>query len=149
MPLLRFDLIEGRTSTELKALFDAAHLAVVAAFNTPMRDRYQIAHEHAPANVIAEDTGLGFERSRNFILLQITTRPRSTSEKQEFYRRFCTELKVKCGIEPNDLMVSIVENTDADWSFGFGDAQFLSGALPIAGRLGAEGEGVSPPSDGA
>jgi hypothetical protein len=26
-------------------------------------------------------------------------------------------------------MVSIVENTDADWSFGNGEAQFLTGKL--------------------
>ncbi len=138
MPLLRFDLIEGRTITEIKTLLDAAHMAVVAAFKVPTRDRYQIVHEHAPTNVIAEDTGLGFERSRSFVLLQVTTRPRSTSEKQEFYRLFCDELKARCGIEPNDVMVSIVESTNADWSFGFGDAQFLSGALPVVEHLAVE-----------
>ena len=35
MPLLRFDLIEGRTDAELKALLDAAHSAMLLAFEVP------------------------------------------------------------------------------------------------------------------
>jgi hypothetical protein len=38
-------------------------------------------------------------------------------------------LKSGCGIEPDDVMVSIVQNTDADWSFGHGEAQFVTGRL--------------------
>ena len=32
MPLIRFDLVEGRTDAELKTLLDAAHRAMLAAF---------------------------------------------------------------------------------------------------------------------
>ena len=46
MPFLRFDLIEGRSEAELKALLDAAHRAMLAAFKVPERDRYQIVQEH-------------------------------------------------------------------------------------------------------
>jgi hypothetical protein len=136
MPLLRFDLIEGRSDDALKAVLDAAHRAVLAAFKVPPRDRYQVIHEHPTTRLIAEDTGLGIERSRNFVLLQVTTRPRSAEEKQEFYRLLCSELKASCGIEASDVMVSIVENTDADWSFGHGEAQFLTGRLggPATGK---------------
>ncbi len=31
-------------------------------------------------------------------------------------------------------MVSIVENTDADWSFGNGEAQFLTGRLGASAK---------------
>jgi hypothetical protein len=31
----------------------------------------------------------------------------------------------------NDVVVSVVENTQADWSFGFGQAQFLTGELQV------------------
>jgi malonate semialdehyde decarboxylase len=34
-----------------------------------------------------------------------------------------------CGIEQNDIVVSLVANSDADWSFGNGRAQFLTGEL--------------------
>jgi len=49
MPLLRFDLIEGRTDEELKTLLDAAHRAMLEAFKVPERDRYQVVHQHKPA----------------------------------------------------------------------------------------------------
>jgi hypothetical protein len=32
MPLLRFDLIEGRSADQVKALLDATHRAVLTAF---------------------------------------------------------------------------------------------------------------------
>lgn len=63
MPLLRFDLIHGRTDAELKTLLDAAHRAMLAAFEVPERDRYQIVTEHPPSHMIVEDTGLGIPRT--------------------------------------------------------------------------------------
>ena len=42
MPLLTFDIIEGRSESEIKTLLDAAHRAVVQAFKVPERDRYQM-----------------------------------------------------------------------------------------------------------
>ena len=44
-------------------------------------------------------------------------------------RLLCEALAGSCGIAPSDVMVSIVENTDEDWSFGLGRAQFLTGEL--------------------
>lgn len=129
MPLLRFDLIEGRNEAEIGALLDAAHRAVLEAFGVPARDRYQIVHEHKKSHVRFEDTGLGIARSDRVVLLQITSRPRSEAAKQAFYRLLCAKLAADCGIAPEDVIVSFVENQDADWSFGLGRAQFLTGEL--------------------
>jgi hypothetical protein len=129
MPLLRFDLIEGRTPGELQALLDAAHRAMLAAFKVPARDRYQIVTEHKPGHLIVEDTGLGFSRTKKVVFLQVTSRPRGRAAKEAFYKLLVDELEKSCGIEPTDVVVSIVENTDEDWSFGLGRAQFLTGDL--------------------
>jgi len=129
MPLMRFDLIEGRSPEELKTLLDAAHRAMVQAFGVPQRDRYQIVHEHPPAHMIIEDTGLDIARTRNVVVVTVNSRPRTTDAKQTFYAELCSALKDSCGIESSDVMVNILTNTDADWSFGFGRAQFLTGEL--------------------
>lgn len=129
MPLLRFDLIEGRSDHELKVLLDAAHRAMLAAFNVPPGDRYQIVHQHPAKEMIIEDTGLGIQRTRDVVFLQVTTRPRPRALKEDFYRRLVAELKLSCDIEPCDVVVSMVSNTDDDWSFGHGRAQFLTGEL--------------------
>lgn len=129
MPLLRFDLIEGRTDAELQALLNAAHRAMLAAFNVPAGDRYQLVHEHKPSRMIVEDTGLGIPRTKNVVFLQVTTRPRPREQKEAFYRLLAAELHESCGIAPSDLVVSMVSNSDEDWSFGHGRAQFLTGEL--------------------
>ena len=129
MPLLRFDVIEGRTDEELRTLLDAAHRAVLAAFRVPERDRYQIVHEHKASRMIVEDTGLGIPRTDKVVFLQITSRPRKKKQKEAFYKLLCKELGRSCGIAASDVVVSIVENSDEDWSFGLGRAQFLTGEL--------------------
>ena len=61
--------------------------------------------------------------------MQVVSRPRGKKAKQKFYKLLVEELQKSCGIAPTDVMVSIVENTDEDWSFGLGRAQFLEGDL--------------------
>jgi len=129
MPLLRFDLIEGRSDDELKTLLDAAHRAMFEAFKVPEADRYQIVHEHKKGTMIVEDTGLGIPRTDKVVVVSVTSRPRTREQKEAFYRLLCEALERSCGIAPSDVMVSIVENTDDDWSFGLGRAQFLTGEL--------------------
>ena len=129
MPLLRIDLIEGRSDAEMRLLLDAVHRAVLAAFKVPERDRYQIVHEHKASQMIIEDTGLGIPRTRNVVFVQVTSRPRTRQSKEAFYRILCEELERRCGITPSDVVVSITHNTDEDWSFGLGRAQFLTGEL--------------------
>ena len=129
MPLLCFDLVEGRSERQIKRILDVTHEVMVGAFNVPQRDRYQIVREHAPSRMIVEDTGLGIERTPNMLVLQLTTRPRSRAMKQAFYSSLVERLADQCGISPNDVVVTFVTNTDEDWSFGLGRAQFLTGEL--------------------
>jgi phenylpyruvate tautomerase PptA (4-oxalocrotonate tautomerase family) len=129
MPLLRFDLIEGRTDHEIRTLLDVAHRVVVETFKVPDRDRYQIVHQHMPAHFIVQDTGLEIERSASVVVISITSRPRDQAAKLAFYARLCEDLQKYCGISPNDVMVSITTNADEDWSFGLGRAQFVTGEL--------------------
>ncbi len=129
MPLLRFDLVEGRTDAELKTLLDAAHEAMLESLKVPARDRYQIVHEHKASRMIIEDTGLDIPRTEKIVMLQVTSRPRSEEAKTAFYRLLTEKLEAGCGIKPTDVMVNFVINSDADWSFGHGRAQFLVGDL--------------------
>jgi hypothetical protein len=140
MPLLQFHVFEGRSDQELAALLDAAHRAVLDAFRVPERDRYQIVHEHKPSRVRFEDTGLGIKRSDKFVLVHISTQRHPIEQKTAFYDKLCAELERSCGIKSTDVMVTIVENTVADWSFGLGRAQFLTGELH-----GAPGDAACTP----
>ena len=129
MPLLRFDLVAGRTPEALASLLDAAHAAVVEAFGVPDGDRYQVVHQHPAGELVVHDTGLGIPRTDDVVLLQMTSRQRSREQKERFYALLVENLRRDCGTAPSDVVVSVVENSDADWSFGHGRAQFLTGEL--------------------
>ncbi|WP_226068742.1 tautomerase family protein [Dickeya zeae] len=129
MPLLKFDLIEGRSDEQIRTLLDAAHEAMVQAFQVPSSDRYQVVTQHRPGELVLQDTGLGYPRSAYVVLLTVVSRPRRQEQKTEFYHQLVEKLQAACSLSPDDLIVSLVENTDADWSFGHGRAQFLTGEL--------------------
>ena len=129
MPLLKFDLIAGRSDEQLRTLLDTAHLAMVEAFDVPQRDRYQCVTQHRPNELVLEDTGLGYTRSRDVVLMTVVSRPRPEPQKVKFYHLLAERLQANCGLSPDDLIISLVENTDADWSFGQGRAQFLTKEL--------------------
>ncbi|MAX33333.1 Tautomerase enzyme [Onishia taeanensis] len=129
MPLLRFDVVKGRNEKALKTLLDTAHEAMLEAFEVPATDRYQIVHQHEPNELVVEDTGLGLSRSDNLVMISIVSKPRTQHQKERLYALLAERLESECGISPQDLMVSITENGDADWSFGMGEAQFLTGKL--------------------
>jgi hypothetical protein len=129
MPFLKFDIVEGRTDKQIKAMLDAAHRAVLKSLSVPERDRYQLVNEHKASRMVVEDTGLGITRTKNVVIVSVTSRPRSQEAKQLFYKELCRELQASCDIEPSDVMVSFVINSDVDWSFGNGVAQFMTGEL--------------------
>ncbi len=119
----------GARQLEVKALLDAIHDAVVDAFGVPPRDRYQVVHTHPAHEIVAWDTGLGIDRSSRLVVVHVVSRRRTREMKEKFYELLASNLADRCGVDPADLIVSITENGDEDWSFGHGRAQFLTGEL--------------------
>ena len=78
---------------------------------------------------MALDTGLGFARTEDIVTLQFTSRQRPEDATADLYRRLAQGLDERCRVKATDLIITITENGPADWSFGDGSAQFLTGAL--------------------
>ena len=129
MPLVRIDVQQGRTPEELRRLADTVKNVMLDVFAAPPRDRYQIITEHGKGHIIAEDTGLGLERSDGIVIIQIFQQGRSTKQKVAAYAELVKRLEAECGVRPEDLVISVMANKHADWSFGLGQAQFLNGTL--------------------
>jgi len=110
-------------------LADIVQDVMIDEFAAPKRDRYQIITEHRPGHIIALDTDLGFERSDDVVIVSITQQGRTTEQKHAMYDALATRLKDAVDLQPEDLLVNVVENTKADWTFGYGRAQFLEGDL--------------------
>ncbi|QSE89909.1 tautomerase family protein [Rhodococcus pseudokoreensis] len=130
MPLVHIHVIENkRTPEQLRRLADVVQDVMLEHFAAPDRDRYQLITEHKPGQIIAEDTGLGFERTDDIVVVQIAQQGRSVDQKQAMYRALADQLRTETGMAPTDVIVSVVENTRDDWSFGNGIAQFVEGHL--------------------
>lgn len=130
MPLVHIHVIESRRShTQLRHLADTVQQVMLDHFAAPDGDRYQIITEHKPGQIIADDTGLGLERTEDIVIVQIFQQGRSLDHKQATYQALAEQLASEIGLNPSDLIVSMVENTREDWSFGNGVAQFVSGQL--------------------
>lgn len=137
MPLVRIDLTGRRSDEEVDAISRAVHDAIVAAYAIPERDYFHIVTEHPPGRIIAQDAGLGFERSGSVVMIQIfTQRGRDRAAKQALYDGVAASLG-RVGVAGEDVFLGYVENGPEDWSFGFGRAQYLTGELDVPGRGGA------------
>ena len=129
MTLVRIDLVRGRTPEQVRALADTVQEVMLEVFAAPPGDRYQIIHQHDPGEIIAEDTGLGIERSDGIAVIAVTQQGRGREQKEALYAALADRLGARELVRPEDLIVSVTENTKDDWSFGHGRAQFLTGEL--------------------
>lgn len=129
MPLMKIDMIEGRSEGQIKEILDIAYNVMLNSFGAPVGDRYQIVTQHPINEMQILDTGLGFKRTKEVLVFSLTTRPRTTEQKETFYQQLMQQLQIKVGLRPEDLMINLTTNTDEDWSFGMGQAQFLTGDL--------------------
>ncbi|MHA3067170.1 tautomerase family protein [Lacticaseibacillus saniviri] len=129
MPLMRIDMYKGRSEETIKQILDISYHVMLEAFGAPEGDRYQVVSQHEPFEMQVLDTGLGIERTDQVLIFSLTTRPRTTEQKETFYQNLVTELHQQLGIRPEDVVINLTVNSDEDWSFGNGRAQFLTGEL--------------------
>ena len=125
MPLVRISHRAGVTDAHRQALSDGVQEAMESTINVPVNDRFHILTEHA-AGLIFDPHYLGIERSPDWVAIQITLRQGRTVEmKQALYRRIVANLAEQPGLRPEDVLICLVENELADWSFGNGEAQYV------------------------
>jgi hypothetical protein len=61
--------------------------------------------------------------------VQVFQQGRNAEDKKNMFAAVAERLWSECGLKGTDLIISCVENKKEDWSFGMGEAQFLTGAL--------------------
>lgn len=131
MPLVRIDVNQGRSQEDLQQLSRGIHDAILAEYAIPERDYFHILTEHPPGQIFAQDAGLGFERTRGVVMIQIFTQGGRTQEaKQRLFAAVAGQLS-DVGVAGEDVFIGYVENTAGDWSFGFGRAQYVTGELAV------------------
>ncbi|MDI2034875.1 tautomerase family protein [Paenarthrobacter nitroguajacolicus] len=134
MPLVRIDVNQGRSPEELAGISRAIHDAILSEYGIPERDYFHILTEHPSGQIVAQDAGLGFERSAGVVMIQIFTQGgRSQAAKSSLFEAIATGL-ASVGVDGRDVFVGYVENTPGDWSFGFGRSQYVTGELAVPAK---------------
>jgi phenylpyruvate tautomerase PptA (4-oxalocrotonate tautomerase family) len=122
MPFARIDLIKGKTSEYRAAVADIIYRGIVDVLKAPDGDRFIVVSEHTADNLIYDPKFLGFDRSADFLLIQVTsTVGNDKASKLAFFRFIADELKDKLFVRPDDIMINMVYVDRSDWSFGNGE----------------------------
>ena len=128
MPLITLSLETGHSPAEKRSLADAVYEALRSAIQIPENDRFVAIREHAPGELIADAGYLGVARSGHPVFVEITLRRgRATEKKQALYAEIARRMVATGLTRAEDILIVLHENESADWSFGNGVAQYVSG----------------------
>jgi len=120
MSLVNISILKGKSPEYIKAVADGINFAVIETMGFPEDDRYQIIHELELHCLQLQ------ERTGDRVMMHLTMRAgRSDKSKQAFYAKVVENLAADPGIDPENVLITIVENHDIDWSFRDGVAQFM------------------------
>jgi phenylpyruvate tautomerase PptA (4-oxalocrotonate tautomerase family) len=125
MPLVRIDLIRGKSADYRRTLGDIVYKALIDVINIPEDDKFQVITEHAPAELNVAENYLGNRYSSEVIFIQVTlSSGRSTEIKKAFYRRVVDDIHNQLEMRREDVVINLVEVAKENWSFGGGIAQY-------------------------
>ena len=122
MPFARIDLAKGKSPEYRATLADVVYEGIVGVLKAPDGDRFIVVGEHSPENLIYDPNFLGWKRSPDFVLIQVTSTVGNTKEqKLAFFRQMADELNRRLKVRREDVFISLVFVDRADWSFGNGE----------------------------
>ncbi len=125
MPLVRIDLVAGKSLEFRKTLGEIIYQAMREVINVPANDKFQIITEHAAGEINVADSYLGNTYSKDIVLIQITLNGGRTVEmKKAFFKKIADDIHAQLKVRRDDVVINLVEVAKENWSFGGGIAQY-------------------------
>ena len=125
MPLVRIDLVRGKSIEFRKTLGEIIYLAMRETINVPANDKFQIITEHAEGEINVADNYLGNAYSKDIMLIQITLNAGRTVEmKKALFKKIADDIHAQLNLRRDDVVINLVEVAKENWSFGGGIAQY-------------------------
>lgn len=110
MPLVRIDLLEGKTPEYRMQIGQIIYQAMLDVLDVPKNDRFQIIAEHPKAGLQFDREYLGVHRSDDCIFIQITLNSgRTIEKKQRFYKAVADGLHDALKVRREDVFINLVE----------------------------------------
>ena len=111
MPLVKIEILKGKTQDYKKAILDGIHSALVEAFKIPNNDRIQRLYELEKDNFEISPT-----KTENVTLIELTVfKGRSYEAKKNLYLAIVKNLAKSPGIDSKDILIVINEPLLENW----------------------------------
>ncbi|MFB0919352.1 MAG: tautomerase family protein [Oscillospiraceae bacterium] len=116
MPLVKIEVLEGKSPEYKKALLDGVHQALVDALKIPDYDRMQRLYE-----LDKEHFEISSNRTEDFILIELTIfQGRSFKAKKNLYKAIVDNLEKALFIKGTDILIVINEPPLENWGVSGG-----------------------------
>ncbi len=111
MPLVRVEILKGKSSEYKRAILNGIHAALKEALKIPDYDRTQRLYELDKSNF-----EIHRQRSENYTIIEITMfRGRSLEAKRKLYSEIVKNLKCAPGIDGMDIVIVVHEPKLENW----------------------------------
>lgn len=126
MPFVQIYLGAHLTAAHKKDISLAVHHSLEEHFNVPADDYFQVIHSMQPGDILYPSSFLDVPHTDNLLYIRITARGgRTVEQKQGLYKSIATRIAATTPVSINDVVIVLVENDLAGWSFGQGVAQYV------------------------
>ena len=125
MPLVRIDLLEGKTAEFKTQLGELVYESMLETIGIPKEDKFVIVNDLKAEELIFSTNYLGVDRTEGIVIIQITMNEgRTTEVKKALYKTVADKLNNQLDIRKEDVFINLVEVNKENWSFGNGIAQY-------------------------
>lgn len=116
---------KSKSTAELRKISDGVQDSLVAHANVPPNSRFFLFNRLDRDEIVADPSYGGVTRSKNVIFIEITLNAGRTIEvKKALYAGIASRLE-RVGVRPDDIVISLIEVTKENWSFGGGRATYV------------------------
>jgi phenylpyruvate tautomerase PptA (4-oxalocrotonate tautomerase family) len=113
MPLVKIEIIEGKSSDYKNAIMNALKQSIIQTLNVTEYDIFQRLLEFK-----AEDLQIPPDKSHNVTLIEIILyKGRSYNIKKDLYTAIMENLIINPGINKSDLIIVLMESNKENWVF--------------------------------
>ncbi|MFV8239203.1 tautomerase family protein [Aerococcus urinaeequi] len=125
MPLVRIDLLEGKTAEFKSQLGELVYESMLETIGIPEEDKFVVVNDVKAEELIFSTNYLGVDRTDGIIIIQITMNEgRTTEVKKALYKTVADKLNSQLDIRKEDVFINLIEVNKENWSFGNGIAQY-------------------------
>jgi phenylpyruvate tautomerase PptA (4-oxalocrotonate tautomerase family) len=126
MPFVQIYLGDHLTTKNKKDISLSVHDSLREHFNIPADDYFQVIHTMQPGDILYPNSYFDVPHTNNLLYIHITARAGRTVEmKQALYKSIATRIAATTPVSANDVVIILLENDLAGWSFGQGIAQMV------------------------